>query len=144
MVPGRAEIKNDDGAWMLRDAIILSMCKNYKHNYKRKVVYEDTHEVEEVASIKDVKNDEYRRILVDLEISAKQFFTNWYQVLTDLDGGYILKGLRKEVERKYEEEKKEMAKGKGEVAKVARSRSGCKSDADAGKSRVQDPGCADS
>lgn len=109
MIPGKAEIKNDDGAWMLRDAIILNMTKEYRVAYRRVIEYED--------SGKSKKTDAYKMLVNDLLVAERLFHTNWFEILTDIDGGYITKGLRKEVERKYAEEKKEMdQKSKGETA----------------------------
>ena len=103
---GIAQIKSDEGTYRLRDAIIVSAANDYRNLCRRmhrnvRTIIEGCGQKKADKLFDDLENlnDSMRRMEVRFFCSA------WYTALTEVDGQYITKRIRKEV--KHEEAEKE-------------------------------------
>ena len=111
---GIARITVDDSTWKLRDAIIIRASDDYRSVYKKvvikreelkKVMKEDN--FLELAAWHRKHGKDYKSCVIDERRERKFFFSEYYGMLTDIDGSYLVKHLRKDVEEKYEKAQEE-------------------------------------
>lgn len=103
---GIAQIKSDEAVYRLRDAIIVSAANDYRNLCRR--MHKNVRTIIEGCGQK--KADKLFDDLTNLNNSMRRmevrfFESDWYTALTEVDGRYITKRIRKEV--KHEEEVEE-------------------------------------
>ena len=83
-----ARMKYDEGYTDLANEIIIRAVKDYERTLHRMI-----------------RNPENKRAKEDIEKLESFFYSEWYEVLTDLDASYLLRKVKERIEKQEERTK---------------------------------------